>query len=156
MVESAEQDPGMRCLRCTIELAADVGRVYRQWTRFEELPRLMDGVRHARQIDERRVLWDVDVFGHQIVWEAEIVESVPNRRIRWATRAGVRQAGEVAFEALPGDRTRLTVEICHRPQGVLERLGARLGLPELRIRRDLAHFRRALERSQPRRMVWDG
>lgn len=145
MSRSAGSAAGSRRARCSIEIGADVDRVFRQWTRYEELPRLMEGVRRTRRIDERRILWDVDVFGRQVVWEAEIVESVPSERIRWATRSGASHAGEVAFDELDGDRTRVRVDVCYRPEGVLERVGARLGLVAARIRRDLERFRSVLE-----------
>lgn len=134
-----------RRVRCSIEIDAEIARVFDHWSRFESLPRWMDGVRRTKQIGDRRVLWDVDVSGRQVVWEAEILECVPGKRIRWESRWGAPNAGEVSFEALPDRRTRLTVDLRFRPRDWLERIGARLDLVGSRIRRDLDQFRRCVE-----------
>lgn len=147
MGESAEYPGrGMRRARHAIEIDADVERVFGQWSRLEDLPRIMEGVRHVQRIDARRSLWDVDIAGRQVVWEAEVVECVPLKRIRWASRRGAANVGEVAFEELPGGRTLLTVDLCYGPRGFLEGLGARLGLVDRRIEADLARLRHAVER----------
>lgn len=130
-----------------IEIGAPVERVYRHWTRYEDFPHLMASVRRAKRIDERCVLWDVDIAGHQLVWEARIVEDVPRERIRWESRRGPDHRGEVRFEALSTERTRLAVTIEYTTRSWLEWLGARLALVEIELARDLARFRRHLERS---------
>jgi uncharacterized membrane protein len=135
----------VRRVRCSIEIDARVNEVFAQWTRFESLPRLMDGVRHAKRIDERHILWDADVSGHQVVWEAEILEVVPCKRIRWRSRWGAVNSGEVGFEELGDRRTLLTVDLSYRPRGLIEQLGAHLRLVGPRIVRDLAQFRRCVE-----------
>jgi uncharacterized membrane protein len=137
--------PGTLRTRCSIEIDAAVPEVFGAWSRFEELPRWTAGLRHAKRIDARHILWDAEIFGHQVVWEAEIVELVPDKRIRWASCRGAPNAGEVTFEELPGGRTRVSVDVRYRPQGFLERTGARLGLLTLRIRRDLDRLRRVVE-----------
>jgi uncharacterized membrane protein len=139
-------DRGVHRVQCSIEIDTDVETVFAEWSRFEGLPWLMDGVRRTKRIGERRILWDADVAGRQLVWEAEIVELVPDKRIRWESRWGAPNAGEVDFERLPGGRTRLSVDLRCWPRQGLERLGARLGLVKRRIRRDLAQFRRLVER----------
>ena len=139
----------VRNVRCAIEIDASVERVFDQWSRFENLPRLMDGVRRTKRIGERRVLWDADVSGRQVVWEAEIVELVPGKRIRWESRWGAENSGEVSFEEIPGGGTLLTVDLRYRPRGLVECLGARLDLVGSRIQRDLLHFRHFVERLPP-------
>jgi len=142
---------GRRRVACSIEIDAPVGPVFARWADFEQLPRLMDGVRRTQRIGEHRVLWDADISGRQVVWEAEIVESVPEKRIRWQSVWGAAHAGEVAFDPLPGNRTLVTVDITYRPNGLVERLGARLGFVKARIQGDLARFRRGVEISVPDR-----
>jgi uncharacterized membrane protein len=143
---SQAADRGAHRVQCSIEIDADVGRVFAAWSRFEGLPLLMDGVRRTKRIGERRILWDADVAGRQLVWEAEIVELAPEKRIRWESRWGAPNAGEVSFEALPGSRTCLSVDLRCWPRQGLERLGARLGLLRRRIRRDVEQFRRLVEK----------
>lgn len=135
----------------SIEIDACLERVFDRWSRYEEFPHFMECVRHTKQIDERRVLWDVDITGRQLVWEARIVETVPDELIRWESVWGASNRGEIHFEPLSDCRTRLTVVIEYRPRGVLEQLAARARLVDLQVRRDLARFRRVVERLRPDR-----
>lgn len=132
-------------LREDIEICAPTARVYERWTRYEDLPRLLENVRRIQRIDEQRVLWDADVAGRQVVWEARIVEQVPPKRVRWESTWGAANRGEASFEELSDGRTRLTIEMVFETGGPLEALGARLGLVDLQVRRDLSRFRDALE-----------
>lgn len=135
-------------LRERIEIAVPVGRVFSAWSRLEDLPRVMESVRRVKCIDETRSLWDVDLIGRQVVWEARIVEAAPGKRIRWQSTWGAPNAGEVRFEELPEGRTLLCVEIDFEPDGPIERLGTRLGLVGFHVRRDLDRFRTAVERGR--------
>lgn len=130
----------------SIEIDAPVTTVFSRWTRYEELPLLTRSVRRIKCIDASQILWDAEVGGRQVVWEARVVEEVPQKLVRWESRWGASHRGEVRFEALGDGRTRLEVEIVFRPRGLIERLGARLGLMDLHLRRDLECFRYALER----------
>jgi len=129
----------------SIEIDADVARVFATWNRYETFPSFMESVRRTRRIDAQRVLWDVDVVGHQVVWEAHIVELVPEELVRWESSWGAPNAGEVRFESPADGVTALTVDIEYHPQGWRESLGARIGLVDLHVRRDLARFREFLE-----------
>jgi uncharacterized membrane protein len=130
----------------TIEITAPAADVFRRWTRYEELPRLTYGVRRVKCIDASQILWDAEIGGRQVVWEARVVEHVPQKLVRWESRWGAPNRGEVRFEVLADGRTRLEVEIEFRPRGLLERLGARLGMMDRHLKRDLECFRYALEK----------
>lgn len=132
-------------LRESIEIGDRVDGVFAHWNRYDDFPRFMDNVRRTKRIDEQRLLWDVDIAGHQVVWEARIVEVVPEKLIRWESSWGASNFGEVRFEALSDARTRLTVDIEYRPRGSLEHLGARIGLAEHHVRHDLERFRQHVE-----------
>jgi uncharacterized membrane protein len=129
-----------------IEIAAPVEQVFGQWSQYETFPYVVESVRRIKRVDDQHILWDVDIAGRQVVWVARVVEYDPEKRIRWRSDEGASHSGEVRFEALPGDRTRLSVEMAFRPRGVLETLGARLGLVDAQVGRDLACFRRFVER----------
>jgi len=130
----------------SVEIDAPVEDVFARWEAYETLPRVMESVRRTKCIDEHRVLWDVDIGGHQLVWAARIVERSPGKSIRWESTWGVRNCGEVRFEAPSEGRTRLTVEVAYRPRGLVEHLGARFGLADIHVRADLQRFRRFVER----------
>ena len=115
---------------------------------FEEFPRFMDSVRRTKRINGRHLLWDVDIAGRQVVWEARLVELVPEKLMRWESRWGAPNEGEVRFEGLAGGRTRLTVRIVFRPESAIEHLGARIGLVDEHVRHDLQRFAHYVARSQ--------
>ena len=137
---------GRTQLRHSIDIEAPREEVVQRWTRYEDLPNLMQSVRRVRCVGDRHVLWDVDISGRQVVWEARIVESLPEKLVRWESCWGASHSGEVRFEALSEDRTRLSVEIELHPQGILQRLGVSLGLVASHVQRDLAFFGRVVER----------
>lgn len=138
---------GRFTLREAIEIDDDVESVFAQWNHIEEFPRFMDSVRRTKRIDGQRVLWDVDIAGRQIVWEARIVELVPAKLVGWESSWGAPNEGEVLFEELTSGRVRLTVSIEFRPQGALEHLGARIGLVDQYVSRDLRRFRHHVEQA---------
>ncbi|MGH0030284.1 MAG: SRPBCC family protein [Myxococcota bacterium] len=138
-------DDGRFTLRAEVPIDAPVGDVYRAWIRYEELPRVLESVRRATRVGDGRVLWDVDVAGRQVVWEAWIVACEPEQLIRWESTWGATHEGEVRFEERAGNRSTLAVCIRYRPRSFVERLGARLGLVDLHVRRDLELFRRSIE-----------
>lgn len=144
-------EESQQCFRVarSVDIDAPVERVYSRWIRYEDFPRLMQSVRRTKRIDERCVLWDLDIGGHQILWEAHIVENVPGERIRWDSRWGALNHGEVRFEALSGGRTRLVIEIHYSTRSWLEWLGARLSLVDAELSRDLARFRQHVEGLPP-------
>lgn len=133
----------------SIEIDAERERVFERWTRYEDLPSVMESVRRIKCIDPRRLLWDVDVGGRQVVWEARVVEAIPGSLVRWRSTWGTPNAGAVSFEALPDRGTHLRVEIEFEPRGLLENLGARLRLVDAHVDRDLSCFKKFVE-SLPR------
>lgn len=148
--QSATQRHSFRLIE-SVEIDAPVDRVFALWTRYEELPGRTGSVRRVKCIDPSQILWDVDVGGRQLVWEAGVVECVPQKLVRWKTRWGASHRGELRFESLPDDRTRLEVEIEYRPRGLIEHLGAWLGLVDHQVHRELCRFRYSVERSPPQR-----
>lgn len=124
-------------------------RVFAEWIRYEELPRKMEGVRRIKCIDPEHVLWDVEIGGRQVVWEARISEVVPPERIAWTSTWGVRNRGSVRFEARTATQTRVTVRIDFHPRGWLETLGAWFDIPARAVADALAGFRAFLHRKRP-------
>ena len=127
-------------LRCEREIDVEPGRAFELWTRYSDLPRAIACVRRIQRIGAGRTLWDVDVGGYQLVWEAWVTEQSPGRSLRWTSRWGTPNQGEIRFEPLPDGRSRAIVEIEYAPSGLLERLGARLGIVRREIEGALADF----------------
>lgn len=135
-------------IESAVEIEAARAEVFDLWLQLEDLPQILDGVERVKRLGGERVLWDVDVAGHQLLWEAEITRVEPGERIAWRSRWGTPNAGEMRFRPIGDDRTRLEVEIEFRPSGLLERLGAFLGLARRQVEADLSCFRRFVEAAQ--------
>jgi uncharacterized membrane protein len=92
-----------------IDVAVPVDAVYDQWTRFEELPRFIDGVDEVRELDETHLLWRASHDGASAEWTCEVVELRPQERIAWRSTSGVTHGGVVSFLRLDHDLTRVMV-----------------------------------------------
>ncbi len=98
-----------------------VGELYRFWRDFEQLPRFMQHLESARQIDDRRSHWVAKAPGRRTVeWDAEIISDIPDRMISWRTvgRGDVASAGSVHFDDVgPGRGTVVRVRLQYAPPG---------------------------------------
>jgi len=135
----------MSSLAQAVDVKAPVARVYERWTRFEDFPRFMAGVRAVHQRDGRHLDWEVAIGGREKTWEARIDEQIPQKRIAWHSVRGARNAGCVTFHRLSDDTSRIMVQMAYEPEGVLERVGDLLGMARLRVRDDLDRFKRFVE-----------
>lgn len=129
----------------TVEVNVPVRTAYDQWTRFEEYPRFMEGVREVRRTDDTHLHWVAEMAGREAEWDAEITEQEPGRRIAWRSTGGLRNDGDVAFEPVGDDATRVRVAIEHDPEGVAEHAAELLGLAQRRVRRDMERFKDLVE-----------
>jgi uncharacterized membrane protein len=91
----------------SIDVNAPLRAVYYQWTQFEEFPRFMEGVEEVRQDGSKTLYWRTKIGGKTKELESEITEQVPDKRIAWASIDGTPNAGEVSFESLDLERTRI-------------------------------------------------
>jgi uncharacterized membrane protein len=128
-----------------IEVDVPISAAYTQWARFEELPRFMQGIARVEQLGMWRLRWHAEVGGVTRTWDAEIVEQEPDRRIAWRSTSGTRNNGVVLFTPLSARRCRVSVEIDYQPDGVVEAIGAGLGVVDYCVERDLECFKRFLE-----------
>jgi HSP20 family molecular chaperone IbpA len=129
----------------SVEVDAPLRAVYNQWSRFEDFPRFMEGVREVRRLDDARLHWHAQIAGKDKRWDARITEQVPDQRIAWQSVSGTENSGAVEFEPLGEDRTRVSVRMSYGPEGVFENVGDALGLTTRRMEGDLARFKRLIE-----------
>ena len=92
-----------------IDVAVPVDAAYDQWTRFEELPRFMEGVDEVQELDETHLLWRASHDGASAEWTCEVVELRPQERIAWRSTSGITHGGVVSFLRLDDDVTRVMV-----------------------------------------------
>jgi uncharacterized membrane protein len=112
----------------SIEVDCPIGKVYNQWTQFEEFPRFMEGVKEVEQLDDQRLHWRTSVGGKEKEWTARITEQIPDTRIAWTSDSGEYTSGQVDFIPLGDDRTRVSLEVSYEPEGFIENAGDALGL----------------------------
>jgi uncharacterized membrane protein len=134
----------------TIHIDAPVEEVYRFWSNFENLPRIMGHLREVRDLGGGRTRWRVaGPAGVSVEWNAVITEHDPNRKIAWKSEAGslVRSAGIVKFEP-KRDGTRLDIRLSYHPPGgaLGHAIAALFGAdPKRAMDEDLVRFKSLME-----------
>jgi uncharacterized membrane protein len=103
----------MKRIEDQIEVECPVRAVYNQWTQFEEFPYFMSGVKEVKQRDDTHVYWRGELWGLETEWESEIKEQVPDERIAWESTSGPTSSGEVRFESLGPERTRVILHMSY-------------------------------------------
>jgi len=130
----------------SIEVDVPVSTVYNQWTQFEQFPRFMDGVERIEQRTPTLTHWVATVDGVRKEFDAQITEKVPDERVAWTTVGGdVHQAGVVTVHRLSEGRTKVMLQLEHDPQGLIDKLGDKLGFVRRQAKNDLRHFKTYIE-----------
>jgi uncharacterized membrane protein len=146
----------MASIEQSIQVNVPVRTAYNQWTQFEEFPRFMEGVESVRQLDDKRLQWQVNIGGKTKEWVAEITEQRPDERIAWTSRGGAYNAGVVTFHRLDDARTKLMLQVDYSPEGVVENLGDAVGFVSARIKGDLQRFKEFIESRHTETGAWRG
>jgi uncharacterized membrane protein len=131
----------MAIVQKTVNVPVPVHEAYDQWTQFETFPRFMEGVEEVRQLDERRLHWRARVAGHEVEWDAEITEQIPDKRIAWRSTGGRGNAGVVDFHRLDDSNTQLSLRLEADPEGFTETVGEKVGMLDRQVEGDLRRFR---------------
>ena len=145
----------MATVEASIDVGVPISAAYDQWTQFEEFPRFMNGVVDVKQLDDTTTRWIADINGHRHEWDAEIVEQRPDRLIAWQAVDDDEHSGRVTFEQLD-DGTRVSVSFRYATQGVVEPIGALLGIDEQQVLDDLERFKQLVEGREVPTGSWRG
>jgi uncharacterized membrane protein len=129
----------------SIDVDVPVSTAFREWTRFEDLPRFMRGVVAVKRLDERHLSWRAQIFGMERLWELEIVEIAPQRLIAWRSCAGPKNYGAIVLEPLSTVGTRVTMEVHYDPAGFVAEVGDYLGVLGRWVERSLSRFQDVME-----------
>ena len=140
----------------SIDVQVQVRTAYDQWTQFEDFPRFMEGVQSVDQIDDAHLRWVAGAGGKQHAWTAEITEQRPDERVAWKSIEGHGNAGVVTFHRLGPDETRVTVQMEHETDGMMEELGSALGMDSRRVQGDLERFKELVESRGVETGAWRG
>jgi glutathione peroxidase len=129
----------------SIDIAVPVREAYDQWTQFESFPRFMDGVESVGQTDATHLHWVATIAGRRQEWDAEITEQTPDQRIAWTSTSGDHNAGAVDFHRVGEEMTRITLTMDVEPTGLIEKVGAAIGIPSGQVEGDLKRFKAFIE-----------
>jgi len=108
-------------VRRAITIQATPKEIYQLWRDLRNVPRFMQHVASVT-VDGDISTWIVKSAGRQLTWRAEIVEDMPDRRLRWRSLPGgdLRHAGELDLRPAPADRgTIVELKLHYIPPGGL-------------------------------------
>ena len=130
----------------SISVQVPVSVAYDQWTRFESFPHFLSYIESVTEISDTLTRWKFRVAGVEREFDAEIVEQFPDERISWRTTGGQElHVGEVVFDRLGDEATRVTVHLHWEPTSLVERAGAALHLDNRLVSTDLRQFKEYVE-----------
>ena len=130
----------------TVDVNVPVTVAYDQWTKFEEFPKFLSFVESITQVNDTLTEWKVEIGGVEREFEAQITEQHPDERVAWNSTGGqVDHGGVVTFHKLAENETRVTVQLDWEAAGLMEKVGAALGVDNHAIKKDLANFKEFIE-----------
>jgi uncharacterized membrane protein len=136
----------------TIEVDKDISTVYRLWADFENFPHFMSHIKSVKNIGDGNTRWVMgNPLGKDFQWEARALEMEKDSHIKWeSTKGDVTNDGEVNFEKIDDDKTRITVTIKFDiPMGIISGAISELtDYPRKSLRNDLQAFRKYANNSE--------
>ena len=135
----------MTVTKQSIDVDASAQSAYEQWSRFEELPRFMEGVQEVHRLDHARLQWVADVCGERVEWYGKVTEEVMGSRLAWESDDGLVNSGLVTFQQLGPNKTRVTLEIEHDEERIAEAIASRLAVGLGDVTEDLEAFKEIIE-----------
>ncbi len=129
----------------SIDIHVPVTEAYALFRQFERFPSFMEGVEEVRREGADRLYWRANIGGREEEWEARVLADEPDTRIAWESVTGARNAGEVRFDKLDANTTRLHLHIEYEPEGFVENVGTALGVVNGRMKGDLQRFKEMAE-----------
>jgi HSP20 family molecular chaperone IbpA len=110
VVRFDEWRKSMATLEQSIDVNVPAATAYAFWLRAEDYPRFMEGVREVRPAGDNRLHWRAVRHEHEVEWDSEITETIPDQLIRWRDLAG-QHHGSLAFEPLQAGQTRIRMRM---------------------------------------------
>jgi len=128
------------------EVHADIHDAYDVWTVYESYPSFMDTVEAVSWTDDGRRHWVATVEGETCEWDATLVERIDDEKVAWRALDG-RESGEVRFEKVASDRTRVTYQLEYDPAAWRASAGHVQRWMDHRLEHDLEAFKELVETS---------
>ena len=95
--------------------------------------------------------WVAEIAGKRHEWDAEITEQSPDKGLAWRALDGHYNSGRVYFEkGIDDNTTKVSVEMEHETEGMVETLGSTLEFDSRQIKADLERFKSTSSRAAPK------
>lgn len=120
-------------------ISTPLSQVYERWLEYVGFPRFMRGL-EAEEADEGA--WRLHLNGSSALWEAEVMERLPQARIAWesVSRRPAPNSGSVTFRASGESRTQVTIAVeFSLSRGVMPGTDPLAGLA-MKLERELLKF----------------
>jgi uncharacterized membrane protein len=102
-------------LEKSLQIGRPVDDVFRAWSDFEHLPRLVRLIEEVR-VQGKRSHWKMRLNGRSFEWDAELTQSIPNQALGWKSVSGPKHTGRINFSSL-GNDTEVHVVMNYAPVG---------------------------------------
>lgn len=140
----------------SVEVEVPIRTAYDQWTQFESFPHFMDGVENVAQVSDTMTHWRITIGGVAREFDAVITQQHPDQMVAWKSVSGPTHAGQVTFEKIDADHTRVTAQMQTDPEGLVENLADKLGILSRRTKADLQRFKEFIEGRDTATGAWRG
>lgn len=137
----------------SIIVEASPEHLYGLWSNFETFPNFMSNIKLVEYTGDKTTHWEMEgPLNTVLEWEAETTVDQENKRIAWNSKddeGDVTTSGQVTFNALPQEKTEVTVTLQYEPNraGLAgEVVDALFGNPEQKLTEDLRNFKQYAER----------
>ena len=140
----------------SVDVSVPITTAYNQWTQFESFPQFMDGVESIKQTDATHSHWVTKIGGVTREFDTEITEQHPDERVAWKSTDGTTHAGVVTFHRISDNETKVTVQLDWDAEGLLEKVGAAVGIDDHQVKSDLDRFKEFIERQGGETGAWRG
>ncbi len=140
-----------------IDVEVPVNIAYNQWTQFESFHEFLPEVDSIVQVDDTHTDWTVSVGGVTKKFSTVIAEQIPDDRIAWtSTNGDVDHAGVATFHKLSDTSSRVAIQIDWEPEGLVEKAGAALNIPDHAVQHALDKFKDYIEAKGIADGAWRG
>jgi len=130
----------------SIEVNVPEYTAYAQWTRFDEFPQFMEGVKEVTRLDAKRFHWKAEIAGQEKEWDTEITEQAADQRLAWTSRGGAVKGWVMTFHRLSDAKSKVMLQVEYDPQGFVDHVGDELGMVSQRVQGDLERFKAFIEK----------
>jgi uncharacterized membrane protein len=134
---------------CCVVIHAPVSVVFERWSRVEDFPAFMEGVREIRWLDEKKFSLKSENDGQFYHSLCEVTLRIPDRRMAWRTLEGPDCSGVACFQNAGGGHTEVTLKMRWNPKtGWHDREQV-----EQRLGRNMQRFKELVEAAKAERVA---